>query len=131
MEYGCAAAEFFPKYSETLLATAATAVYTRLPGAWATFQQGVQALVTAAAAAFQGPAEGLTDETHASDSAYTISAPSIALFSSPDPALNAEDPVGILLQANGLEGTDGEVVVCGTGKATLIGGDQAIVQCLT
>jgi hypothetical protein len=55
----------------------------------------------------------------------------LALVSDPDPVLNAEDPVGIVIQANGLEDTDGEVLVYGTGKVTLMGGAQASVQCIT
>src|SRR5262249_24119032 len=69
-------------------------------------------------------------KTHNCDNAYTLCAPSLTLLSAPD-ATDSENPVGIVIQANGLEGTDGEVLVYGTGKASLIGGVQAVVQCVT
>src|SRR5262249_10568991 len=77
-----------------------------------------------------GPAEETGVKTHNSDTSYTVCAPCITLVSAPT-AINEDDPVGIVIQANGLEGTDGEVLVLGTGKATLIGGAQAVVQCVT
>jgi hypothetical protein len=78
----------------------------------------------------KGPEEEQANQIHWCDSAYTINAPRITLVSTPDP-LTLVEPVGILLQATGLEGTDGEVCVFGTGKACLIGGAQASVVCVT
>ena len=94
------------------------------------FDGDIQALGAIAANVPHGPEDSSTDQSHWCESTYTIGAPLIRLISDPSTD-SAEGPLGIVIQAKGLEGTDGEVVVYGTGKASLIGGDQASVQCKT
>jgi type VI secretion system secreted protein VgrG len=129
-EVDCSQVGLLPKFGESAIVGAAISLKTTIATKWAAWDPLGFGNFDLGDLVIEGPTDS-SRQTVSTDSGYTLTAPVLALLSDPDPVLNAEDPVGIIIQANGLEGTDGEVLVYGTGKATLVGGEQASVQCVT
>ncbi|MFO0875837.1 MAG: type VI secretion system tip protein TssI/VgrG [Gemmataceae bacterium] len=78
-----------------------------------------------------GPALETSDQTYSSDTSCNMVAPLITLTSA---VVNLESPpttTGIVIQALGTDGMNGTVAISGTGAASLTGGAQAYVQCVT